>query len=90
GDRVASHQIPRDALVPPADQDADGLVWMTALDAHVHAWVDANGMGGANVLLVFLPDGVNVKRSVRGTYTYQTCIDAWGYHAHDGREPYAV
>ncbi len=90
GKRVASVQVPREQLVPVADQDALGLVWLATLEKRVHAWVDVNGTMGANALLVFLPDTVNVKLSVRGSYTYQTCIDAFGYHAYDGREPYAI
>ncbi len=90
GKRVASVQVPRDQLVPAVDQDAQGLVWMDALDKRVRAWVDSNGILGANALIVFLPDTVNVKLSTRGNYTYQTCIDAFGYHAYDGREPYAI
>lgn len=90
GKRVGSLQVARSQIIVPSDQDASGLVWMDDLDARIRSWVDVNGMRGANALLVFLPDGVDVKLAVRGTYTYQTCIDAYGYHAFDGREPYAV
>ena len=33
---------------------------------------------------------LNVALGQRGSYTYQTCIDANGYHTFDGLEPYAV
>lgn len=44
----------------------------------------------ADAYIFFLPDGINVSLGVRGSYEYQTCIDAGGYHAFDGDEPYAV
>ena len=40
--------------------------------------------------IFFLPNGVNVNLGQRGMHTFQTCIDAGGYHAHDGAEPYAI
>ena len=33
---------------------------------------------------------MNVALGHRGTYTYQTCVDTYGYHGFDGVEPYAV
>lgn len=44
----------------------------------------------ANALAIFMPDGVNVTMGVRGTHAFRTCIDAHGFHAHDGELPYSV
>ncbi len=44
----------------------------------------------ADAYLFFLPIGVNVNLGQRGQHVFQTCIDAGGYHAFDGDEPYAI
>jgi hypothetical protein len=79
--------------------DQNNLVDVLVLQARVaqslHDDADAGttstiGIPSAQAYVFFLPDGVNVDLGQRGNYTYQTCIDAYGYHAYDGLEPYAV
>ncbi len=90
GKRVASIQVARESLVPNSDLDANGLTSATTLESRVFAWIADTGSHGANTFVFFLPDGVDVKLAIRGNYTYRTCIDAYGYHAFDGREPYVI
>jgi hypothetical protein len=44
----------------------------------------------ADAYVFFLPAGVNVNLGQRGAHTFQTCVEAGGYHSYDGAEPYAV
>jgi hypothetical protein len=97
---VGSARVATGVLLQPGDIDgATGLVELLTLDTRIaallHGDADAGtGPGlsipGADAYVFYLPDGVNVALGHRGTYTYQTCIDANGYHAFDGFEPYAV
>jgi len=98
---AGSARVSQDTFFQAGDVDgATGLVDILVLQERIaealHGDADAgSGTGtvsipGAQGYLVFLPDGVNVALGHRGTYTYQTCVDADGYHAYDGVEPYAV
>jgi hypothetical protein len=100
GSFAGSVRVPTSALLDPTDIDGTtGLVDVMLLDARVermlHGDADAGSpptasLPGANAYLIYLPTGVNVAIGHRGSYTYQTCIDADGYHAFDGQEPYVV
>ncbi len=81
---AALHPVAVDAGTGGADaaRDADAA---TDSDAPAGALAPP-----ADAYLVFLPAGVNVNLGERGSKVYQTCIDAGGYHAFDGDEPYAV
>ncbi len=72
----------------------DGGVSDAASDASDAAAADAGlplpTVALADAYLFFLPAGVNVNLGQRGSKVYQTCIDAGGYHAFDGAEPYAI
>ena len=62
-------------------------------DAAEEASVDASpppALPLADAYIFFLPVGVNVNLGQRGGHVFQTCIDAGGYHAFDGEEPYAI
>jgi hypothetical protein len=66
---------PPDAAADAADAGSDaGHACFPAADAYVF----------------FLPNGVNVSLGNRGTHTFQTCLEADGYHYFDGIEPYAI
>jgi hypothetical protein len=98
GTIVGSTRAPISTLLRPSDMDDGGLVDMLVLQARVaefiHGDVEAgthgNPINGAEAYLFFLPNGVNVALARAGSYTYQTCIDADGYHSFDGLEPYAI
>jgi hypothetical protein len=96
---AGSVRVPQSTFFQPGDLDGNGLVdvmvLQTRLAQALHGDADAGlastiDLPGAEAYLVFLPDGVNVALGHNGTYTYRTCIDANGYHAYDGLEPYAV
>ncbi len=99
GTLAGSVRIPTSTLIQSGDVDGNGLVDIVILQVRIaaalHVDPDAGiasaiSIPGANAFLFYLPDGVNVALGHRGTYVYQTCIDANGYHAFDGTEPYAV
>ena len=92
-------RVPTTTFFQPGDVDANGLVDIMTLQIRLtsalHGDADAGtaatiSLPGADSYLVYLPDGLNVALGHNGTYTFQTCIDANGYHANDGQEPYAV
>jgi hypothetical protein len=96
---VGSMHIPTSTFIQPSDIDSTGLIDVFTLQSRIataiHGDPDAGtagsvGMPGANAYLFFLPDGLNVALGHRGTYTYQTCVDTFGYHGFDGVEPYTV
>lgn len=96
---VGSLHVPTSALVQPSDLDAMGLVDVLLLQSRIATAINGDadagtppiaGLPGAQAYLFFLPDGLNVALGHRGTYTYQTCVDTYGYHGFDGVEPYAV
>ena len=84
GDALADADV--DALPPPpapiSDASADGP---DASEAGVGPTI-----GPADGYVLLLPNGVNVALGTSASHTFQTCIDAGGYHGHDGFEPYAV
>lgn len=100
GTLAGSVRVPTSVLLDPGDVDGvTGLVDVLLLDARIarmlHGDADAGTsaavtLPGANAYLIYLPTGINVAIGHRGSYTYQTCIDADGYHAFDGQEPYVV
>jgi len=92
-------RVSTDALIQSSDVGENGLIDIAVLQARIANAVHGNPdagvaptitIPGANGYAFYLPDGLNVALGQRGTYTYQTCIDADGYHAYDGFEPYAV
>jgi hypothetical protein len=96
---VGSLHIPTSSLVQPSDLDSMGLVDVLLLQSRIAAVINGDpdagtsviaGLPGAQAYLFFLPDGLNVALGHRGTYTYQTCVDTYGYHGFDGVEPYTV
>jgi len=96
---IASTRVPMTTFFQNGDLDANGLVDLVVLQTRLFDALHGDGdagttatvsLPGANAYLVYLPDGVNVALGHKGSYTYQTCIDADGYHAYDGVEPYAV
>jgi hypothetical protein len=96
---VGSLHIPTSALVQPSDLDDLGLVDVLLLQSRIATAINGDpdagisplvGLPGAQAYLFFLPDGLNVALGHRGTYTYQTCVDTYGYHGFDGIEPYTV
>ncbi|HEY1959798.1 MAG TPA: hypothetical protein VGH28_29515 [Polyangiaceae bacterium] len=96
---AASARLPTASFFQSGDLDPNGLVEMVVLQARLlaalHGDSDAGTtstvtLPGANAIVVYLPDGINVALGHKGSYTYQTCIDSDGYHAYDGIEPYAV
>jgi len=98
GSVVGSVRVATSSLLGPGDVDANSkLVELLVLDARVAALLHGADGGapavsipGAEAYLLYLPDGVNVALGHRGSYTYQTCVDAYGFHAFDGLEPYAI
>ncbi len=99
GSIAGSIRIPISSLLQPADIDVNGLVDALVLSARVAEAIhsgaadssaSAINIPGAQAYAIYLPDGVNVALGHRGSYTYQTCIDANGYHGYDGFEPYAI
>jgi hypothetical protein len=99
GTLVGSVRVPTSTFFQPGDTDVNGLVDVLVLQSRIAAAIHGDADAGiatsvvipnAEAYLVLLPDGVNVALGHRGTYTYQTCIDANGYHGYDGIEPYAV
>ena len=44
----------------------------------------------ADAYIFFLPNGVNVSFPGPTGGTWQTCVEAGGYHSFDGSEPYAI
>jgi hypothetical protein len=98
GALVGTAHVPMSALLQSGDVSG-GLVDVMTLQVRItsalHGDDDAGtqptiNIPGAQAYVFFLPDGVNVALGHRGSYTYQTCIDANGYHSHDGLEAYAV
>jgi len=97
---VGSARIATSTLLQPGDVDGTtGLVELLVLDGRIatllHGDADAGTppgltIPGAEAYVFYLPDGLNVALGHRGSYTYQTCIDATGYHAFDGWEAYVV
>ena len=97
---VGSARIATSTLLQSGDVDGTtGLVELLVLDRRIatllHGDADAGtapalAIPGAEAYVFYLPDGLNVALGNRGSYTYQTCIDATGYHAFDGWEPYVV
>jgi hypothetical protein len=98
GKVVGSARIAASTLLQPGDVDGTtALVELLVLDARIAELVHGADGGapavsipGAQAYLLYLPDGINVAVGHRGSYTYQTCIDVYGYHAFDGFEPYAI
>jgi hypothetical protein len=97
GALVGSTRIATPSFFQSGDLDPNDLVDVLVLQARVaqslHGASDAGitaSIPGAEAYVFFLPDGVNVNLGQRGNYTYQTCVDAFGYHAHDGIEPYTI
>jgi hypothetical protein len=91
GTRVGRARALRSDIVPASLVGPTGLISASDLALQIRGWIDGADAGmSANAYVFFLPDGVDVALSVRGNYTYRTCVDAFGYHAYDGREPYAV
>jgi hypothetical protein len=99
GALVGSSRIATWSFFQSGDLDQNGLVDELLLQARVaqslHDDSDAGTTStiripGAQAYVFFLPDGINVNLGERGNYTYQTCIDADGYHAYDGVEPYVI
>lgn len=88
GARVASVHVPRESIVPASLVGPGGLILAADLDQRVRAV--AATLPEGNAYVVMLPTGVDVALGMRGSYTYQTCIDVFGYHAFDGAEAYAV
>jgi hypothetical protein len=77
--------------VPDAGVDASGDAGSGAGDGGgVEAGPPPPSIPSGDAYIVFLPVGVNVNLGQRGDHVFQTCIDAGGYHAFDGDEPYAV
>ena len=97
GSVAGSVRVPASSFFQSGDVDG-GLVDLMVLDQRVaraiHGDEDASpgvaAIDGAQAYLPYLPDDLNVALGQRGSYTYQTCIDANGYHTFDGLEPYAV
>lgn len=93
---AGSLRVPTNVVLQPSDVSSSGLVEQFVLQLRVAAALGTDGgapkisIPGAEAYAFFLPDGVNVALGHAGSYTYTTCIDAWGYHTHDGVEPYAV
>ncbi|HEX4513275.1 MAG TPA: hypothetical protein VH054_07055, partial [Polyangiaceae bacterium] len=99
GNLVASVHVPTSVLVQPSDLDTMGRVDVLLLQSRIATALGGDSdagtpaaisMPGAQAYLFFLPDGLNVALGQRGSYTYQTCVDTYGYHGFDGVEPYAV
>jgi hypothetical protein len=99
GALVGSTRVASGAFFQSGDLDNNDLVDVLVLQARVaqslHGDSDAGttstvSIPGAQAYVFFLPEGVNVDLGQRGNYTYQTCVDAFGYHAYDGVEPYAI
>jgi hypothetical protein len=74
-----------DAIHPPTSSDAGANDAADGGDASATPLIPLS-----DTYLFFLPDGINVSFGERGGHVFQTCIDAGGYHAYDGVEPYAV
>ena len=96
---IGSLHVPTSAIVQPSDLDSMGRVDVLLLQSRIATAINGDPDAGTNAIaalpgaqayLFFLPDGLNVALGHRGTYTYQTCIDTFGYHGFDGFEPYAV
>ncbi len=92
-------RVPIETVIQPSDLDPNSLVDVLVLQDRIaqalHGSADAGtpatiSIPGAQAYVLFLPDGINVALGHRGTYTYQTCIDANGYHGWDGVEAYTV
>ncbi len=98
GDLAGSVRIQTSALIHPGDVDPNtNLIELVVLNQRVaellhgaDGGAPAVSIPGAQAYVIYLPDGINVALGHRGSYTYQTCIDANGYHAYDSYEPYAV
>ncbi len=97
GNLVGRVHVPTSVLVEPSDLDTMGRVDVLLLQSRIAAalggGVDGGStisMPGAQAYVFFLPDGLNVALGQRGSYTYQTCVDTYGYHGFDGVEPYTV
>jgi hypothetical protein len=99
GALVGVARVPQATFFHGGDVGSNGLVDVLVLEARIvqalHDDADASttstvSIPFAQAYLVYLPDGVNVALGHRGNYTYQTCIDANGYHGYDGFEPYTV
>jgi hypothetical protein len=73
---------------PDAGSDPDATPAEAGADASA-PWLPSPVPPG-DAYLFFLPAGVNVDLGERGGHVFQTCIDAGGYHAFDGEEPYAI
>jgi hypothetical protein len=93
-----SISIPTDVFAPAELREpGKSLVAIQDLNLHVQALVHGDattkaypGLAGADAYAFYLPDGLNVSLGHRDDYELTTCVDAGGYHAHDGLEPYAV
>jgi hypothetical protein len=93
-----SVEIPAEVFAPDALRETgNALIEIQYLDLRFATLVhgDANnkpypGLAGADAYAIYLPDGLNVSLGHRDNYELTTCVDAFGYHAHDGTEPYAV
>jgi hypothetical protein len=93
-----SIEIPSEVFAPDdLRETGNALIEIQNLDSHFAALVHGDsitqpypGLAGADAYAIYLPDGLNVSMGHRDNYELTTCVDAGGYHAHDGTEPYAV
>ena len=96
GALVGRAYVARDAIAP----SGESVVAQTDLDKTIAALLHPASDGGdadaavaipkGDGYVVFLPDGLNVTFTGPDGTPWQTCIEAGGYHAYDGYEPYAV
>jgi hypothetical protein len=95
---IDSVSISTDDFAPESLREpGKDLIAIQDLDARFHALVNGDGttprypgLAGADGYAIFLPNGLNVSLGHRNDYELTTCTDAFGYHAHDGVEAYAV
>lgn len=92
GTVAGSVRVPTSAIVQSGDVDANGLIDVMALQARIAQSLHGGAVTIANAeaYLFFLPDGLDVALGHTGTYTFRTCVDAYGYHGWDALEPYIV
>jgi hypothetical protein len=92
--RAAIHPEGADAGADASDEAGIDASDEAGIDASDEAGIDAGQppptVSLADAYIFFLPVGVNVNLGQRGNHVFQTCIDAGGYHAFDGVEPYAI
>lgn len=88
-----SQRVDRNLVIPESAVD-DGIIEIHDLEDRIREFLhpegEASPVPSADAYLFFLPDGVNVALSTRGTKVFTTCVDVGAYHRFDGVEPYAV